>query len=91
MFGTILAASAKFAAVCSVVAVGEQLFRAGDSGARGEIDCILLFLIKFALQMFALSNCSLNMFNVRFSFLIAGFLTYNLGFKNGSISFLSSQ
>ena len=37
MFGTILAASAKFAAVCSVVAVGEQLFRAGDNGPRGDI------------------------------------------------------
>ena len=41
MFGTILAASAKFDGDCSVVAVGEQLFRAGDSGVRGEIDCIL--------------------------------------------------
>ena len=42
MFGTILAASAKFVPICcSEVAVGEQLFRAGDSGARGEIDSIL--------------------------------------------------
>jgi len=41
--------------------------------------------------MFALPKCSRNMLSVRFSFLMAGILTYNFGFENGNISFLSSQ